>query len=283
MALCTTAVLRLSDFFISFSPYPLFQVVTLCTPNYKPYFLWAINASINRDVVQSNGLVMTLRYLIMEKTESIKPYLKGTWLEFALSCDKTKSSLLSLSLSPDIEIINVLQTATLGLLPDLTPFPLLNHLPKVKELTFLQLTIIIKTVQCSEKGGPGLTCLENDHSKKVELSAVNKIFKISSFWNSFAYAKETEMRAVREFVWPVPWGINESLYIKHLFLHSCKILFTRKSYWNTSCFHEQPKEKYSCSPKHCSSKAGKTARKARQSPTGVEWWKNEEATHFSRF
>lgn len=32
----------------------------------------------NIDVVQSNGLVMTLRYQIMEKTESIKPFLKGT-------------------------------------------------------------------------------------------------------------------------------------------------------------------------------------------------------------
>lgn len=162
-------------------------------------------------------------------------------------------------------------------------FPLLNHLPKVGELTFPQLTIIIiiiKTVPCSEEGGPGLTCLENDHSKKVELSAVNKIFKISSFWNSFDYAKETELRAVREFVWPVPLGINESLYIKHLFLHSCKILFTRKSYWNTSCFHEQPKGKYSCSPRHCSSETGKTAR---QFPTGGEWWENEERTPFRRF
>lgn len=85
MIICRTAVLRLSDFFISFSSYPVFQVITLCSPNYIPYFLWAINASNNIDAVQSSGPVMTPRYLIMEETESIKPYLKGTWLEFALS------------------------------------------------------------------------------------------------------------------------------------------------------------------------------------------------------
>lgn len=158
----------------------------------------------------------------------------------------------------------MLQTATLGLVPCLTPFPLRNNLPKVRELTFPQLTIVVKAVSCSKKGGAGLSRLENDHSKKVELSAINKIFKISSFWNSFEYAKETGMRAVREFVWPVPLGINESLYIKHLFLHSCKILFTRKSYWNTSCLHEQPKEKilvqsWAREPQ----KTGKTVRKAK--------------------
>lgn len=58
--------------------------------------------------------------------------------------------------------------------------------------------------------------------------------------------------AVREFVWPVPLGINESIYIKHSFIHSCKILFTRKSYSNSSCFYEQPKGKYSYSPRYFS-------------------------------
>lgn len=81
MIFLRTAILRLSDFSISFSSYPLFQVVTLCSPNYEPYFLWAINASNNMDVVQLNGLVMRLRYLIIEKDRVYKTvpqrYLTG--------------------------------------------------------------------------------------------------------------------------------------------------------------------------------------------------------------
>lgn len=36
--------------------------------------------------------------------------------------------------------------------------------------------------------------------KKLEYSAMNKIFKMSSFRNNFDYAKDAEMHSVRGFV-----------------------------------------------------------------------------------
>lgn len=88
------------------------------------------------------------------------------------------------------------------------------------------------------------------------------------------FAKDAAMHPVREFLSLMLLGINESAWINYVFIHSCKILFTGKSYWNSSCFPEQPKGEHSapCISAHTMNHiTWKTMRRPKKIYISMEW------------